>query len=99
MELTERDVSRLEASGFRDFATKDRKIANSNGRCIFLNSSGLCNVYDLRPEGCRLYPLVMRLPERLPMLDRDCPHRALFSPSAEDMIALEDIVRRLEAGQ
>ncbi len=98
MELTGSDISRLEGAGFKDFTTEGRKLANIDGRCIFLRAEGLCSVYSIRPDGCRSYPLVMKLPERQPMMDRDCPHRASFAPTSEDMIALEDIVRRLEAG-
>lgn len=97
MELTGGDMARLEGAGHRDFSTSDGKLTNRDGRCIFLKTDGRCGVYDIRPEGCRSYPLVMRLPERQPVLDRDCPYRALFKPTAEDMIALEDIMRHLEA--
>jgi len=97
MELTGRDIARLKGAGHIDFSTDEGVLANIDGRCIFLEADGKCRVYDIRPDGCRSYPLVMWLPDRQPVLDRDCPHRALFSPTAEDMIALEDIIGQLEA--
>ncbi|HLC65595.1 MAG TPA: YkgJ family cysteine cluster protein [Candidatus Nanoarchaeia archaeon] len=38
----------------------DRRIlrlkTKNDGRCIFLNDSGRCNVYSLRPKVCKIYP-------------------------------------------
>lgn len=99
MELTRGDIQRLKAAGHVDFSTDDGRVVNRDGRCIFLSTDGRCRVYAIRPEGCRSYPLVMMLPERKPVLDKDCPHRNLFKPTAEDMIALEDIMRHLEEGR
>jgi Fe-S-cluster containining protein len=33
-----------------------RLNVQKNGNCIFLNSEGLCDIYDVRPKICRIYP-------------------------------------------
>ena len=62
MTLTEADVRRLGARGHAGFwrqnARGDLQLLNLDGRCVFLTADG-CSVYDDRPEGCRLYPLVL----------------------------------------
>jgi Fe-S-cluster containining protein len=62
MTLTEADVRRLGARGHAGFwrqnARGDLQLVNRDGRCVFLTADG-CSVYDHRPEGCRLYPLVL----------------------------------------
>jgi len=39
---------------------KDRRIlrlkTKKGGRCIFLDDSGLCSIYDIRPNICRIFP-------------------------------------------
>lgn len=86
MTLTEDDVRRLEAAGHRDFCRVnddgDLELVNRGGRCVFL-ADGRCRVYDLRPEGCRLYPLVLNLPSGRVVRDELCPHRLEFPVTGE----------------
>ncbi len=89
MTLTEAEVARLEAAGFSGFTRENRdgdlELVNSNGRCLFLDGRD-CGVYDLRPDGCRLYPLVLDVGSGRVVLDEFCPHRAEF-PIAADAVA------------
>ena len=77
MTLTEADVTLLESAGFSDFArlnpNGDLELKNRDGRCVFLED-GRCGVYDLRPDGCRLYPLVLDLGLDRVVRDDFCPH-------------------------
>ena len=62
MPLTLEDIKRLTGKGYkvREFVVTcggERKLRNLNGYCFFLDE-GACSVYDERPTGCRLYPLV-----------------------------------------
>jgi Fe-S-cluster containining protein len=64
MELSSRDIERLEKAGYRraEFAVVDDGVArlrNVNGRCYFYRRSDKkCRVYKQRPLGCHLYPVV-----------------------------------------
>ena len=83
MMLTGKDVERLEKLGFKreEFCVRDGnflKLCNINGVCFFLDpEKGLCTVYENRPEGCRLYPIVFDLLRRKCVLDKTCPYRNL----------------------
>ncbi len=61
-----------------DFAIFDGRfwrLKNLNGRCVFLDLNGKrCRIYEMRPLGCRLYPVVWD-PERGVIVDKECPMR------------------------
>jgi Fe-S-cluster containining protein len=100
MPLTRVDMRRIAREGFRlsDFAIKvgvEWRLRNSSGRCFFL-SGGLCRIYSLRPEGCRLYPLVYNEDTGKPAIDDLCPHRVEFETDKEDVTSLIKLIRRLE---
>lgn len=77
MTLTEADVSVLESAGHSDFVRLnpkgDLELRNRNGRCVFLKK-GRCGVYEIRPEGCRLFPLILEMPSDRVVRDEFCPH-------------------------
>jgi Fe-S-cluster containining protein len=81
MTLTVRDVKRLERAGCRDFLRRtaggELQLVNLDGRCLFLDR-GRCEIYPFRPEGCRLYPLVLDLADGRVVKDTDCPHHREF---------------------
>lgn len=99
MPLSRVDVARISAAGHRtrDFAQghgNRRTLRNVEGRCVFL-VDGRCIVYPVRPEGCRLYPLVLDEARGRPTLDAYCPHRDEFTVGEGDREALRLLVRRL----
>ena len=58
------------------------QLRNVNGNCVFFDpTTGLCKIYDVRPEGCRFYPLIYDIDEKLCVLDQDCPKPELFYPT------------------
>ena len=77
MELLPEDIERIEALGYRldEFAVFDGEIyrlKNIDGHCIFYDpATSTCKIYDKRPIGCRLYPLVYD--GRQVYVDRTCP--------------------------
>ncbi len=97
MPLTSDDIKRIESSGKRDFYHKDsRELKNRDGRCEFLDEPGNCTIYNIRPWGCRLYPLIMAMPMMHPVFDEDCPHINEFSIDPEDVLELRDLIDQLE---
>ncbi len=98
MELTSADIERITSLGHSDFYFDDngeRILRNINGHCFFLKD-GDCIIYKYKPKGCTLYPLIMSLPGRVPMMDEDCPHRHLFKFDPDDIIELSDLIDELE---
>ncbi|MBO57574.1 MAG: hypothetical protein CMA77_01065 [Euryarchaeota archaeon] len=92
MPLSKSDIIRLEAAGFNQsyFSvvmldnTVQLKNSDEYNACIFLetdsselDASGTCQVWDIRPEGCRIYPLVLD-DSNNQFMDELCPHRDAF---------------------
>lgn len=112
MPLTEADIARLEALGHRreDFAmpgehgwlqlrTRDAPAGTTTRPCVFLRD-GRCSVYAERPQGCRVYPLVLDGDGRL-VRDVDCPFRDEFplDPAAKRRISRIVLTLDREAGR
>ena len=92
MPLTKADIKLIENEGYDSelftITLDDNSVRLANSpetrACVFLetNSSdlhapGICKVWDVRPEGCRIYPLVLDEDENS-FLDDLCPHRDEF---------------------
>ena len=77
MELSSRDIKRLEETGYRreEFAVADgvTRLRNVDGCCYFYSPADKkCRVYGKRPLGCYLYPVVHMVNEG-PTVDELCP--------------------------
>ncbi|MEP0773323.1 MAG: YkgJ family cysteine cluster protein, partial [Acidobacteriota bacterium] len=100
MTLTEADVARLRAAGEEHFFITapdgSWQLRNVNGRCVFLTADGRCSVYERRPEGCALYPLVLDLAAGRVVRDPFCPHRLEFPAPAAARRRLRRSVAREE---
>jgi Fe-S-cluster containining protein len=100
MPLTEQDAARLTALGHEGFSRLDDHwllLRNERGTCVFLDG-GQCRVYEHRPEGCRLYPLIWYEDEvggAGPGMDELCPWRDEFARAPEQERALRRLVERL----
>ncbi len=73
-------------------------LKNEHGNCVFFDpTTKLCKIYEVRPEGCRFYPLIYNADTKLCVLDQDCPKPELFYPNKDShMKTCEKIVRFLE---
>ncbi|RLG78751.1 MAG: hypothetical protein DRO13_06790 [Thermoprotei archaeon] len=59
---------------FVDYSTGIPRLKNIDGHCIFLDpSTNMCTIYEHRPLGCRLYPLVYDVDRDEVSLDTTCP--------------------------
>ena len=91
MTLTEADRKRLEVAGCLDFFfvndDNDLQLRNVDGHCIFL-VDGQCSVHEDRPEGCRLYPLILDLSVDRVILDAFCPWAKEFHFTQDDRVEL-----------
>ena len=79
MPLTREDIERIEMLGYpRSYFVvlgpdSVPRLRNINGHCVFLDpETGKCRIYEYRPLGCRLYPLVY-VPGEGVTVDLECP--------------------------
>jgi len=96
MPLSQADVDRLSGLGYTDFLVvvdNERRLLNFNGACFFFEDCG-CRVYEDRPEGCRLYPLIFGKDGAIG-LDGECPHADKFTYSGVDVSNLLELVNRI----
>lgn len=101
MPLLEADLKRLEAHTGRPRETfsitapdEPPRLKNEDGHCVFLGPQG-CTVYNHRPAGCRLYPLVLDPERGQGVLDDECPYRKGFRIRPRDRAALQELVDAL----
>ena len=100
MPLTLEDIKRLTGKGYkvREFVVTcggERKLRNLNGYCFFLDE-GVRSVYDERPTGCRLYPLVADW-RGMVRIDPMCRHGDKFTIDEEDVYQLRHLLKKLRA--
>lgn len=100
MPLTEDDLRGIEKLGFKraDFTVEaegETRLRNVNRACFFLEG-GRCKIYEGRPEGCRIYPLVYDVDTHKFVYDPVCPHGAEFKATREDKERLKRLIRRLD---
>ena len=82
MVLSDTDIDRIKSLGFsRDFFVDIHngwlQLKNRDGRCVFHNGIK-CSIYDHRPEGCQLYPVIFDKDNNCAILDEECPYRTKF---------------------
>ena len=70
-------------------------MKNVNGRCVFLGDNG-CNIYSIRPEGCRLYPLVYNENNGKVFVHDLCPYGHEFKVSRDDIEKLYALIKELD---
>jgi len=100
MFLSNEDIERIKGLGFatKFFITKRGgwlQLKNYSERCVFNNGVG-CTIYENRPEGCKLYPIIYDKDKNCVVLDEDCPHRDKFEISKTSIQQVSDLVSRLE---
>lgn len=82
---------------FEDFSVKSGKewcLKNHSGRCIFLSEDG-CKIYSVRPEGCRLYPLMYDENIQKAVMDKICPYGNEFKVLSDDFKKLRALLKKL----
>jgi Fe-S-cluster containining protein len=101
MLLSNRDIERITESGFEDshFAVEDDgylRLRNYRGRCVF-HDGYKCMIYENRPEGCRLYPLIYDDDTDTVRKDDDCPYARDFKISSACRRKVVSLVKRLDS--
>jgi uncharacterized protein len=100
MPLTEADIARIEQRGHRreDFMVLDDELVpqlrNDRGHCVFLVEAK-CSIYEDRPEGCRLYPLVWDRDTNQVVRDDFCPYTNQFPKTLQQEAAVRRVLATL----
>jgi len=94
MILTPSDIERIKKLGFNesDFMIKSDdgfyRLRNIDSYCYFYdNKQRVCKIYEQRPLGCRIYPIIYIYEENIVTVDSYCP--------ASDTVTFNDIVKAL----
>ena len=100
MPLSYSDIERISRLGFdSDFFVIEEsgwlQLKNKDGRCVFHTGSA-CSIYEDRPDGCKLYPIIYDKETKRAIFDRDCPHREKFKMSKNSVRELYEVVSKLE---
>ena len=102
MMLLEEDVNRIVGLGYKEdfFAAGSDGfkvlINNSAGRCVF-HDGKRCTIYENRPNGCKLYPVIFDEDLMSAVRDGLCPYRGEFELSSKAREELSGVYRRLIA--
>jgi len=99
MVLTKQDVDMIHALGYPvDFFTSEQdgwiRLKNSDHHCVF-HTGDSCSIYEKRPVGCRLYPIVYNNDEKRVLLDTDCPLRKSYHITPHTTKKLKVLVKQL----
>ena len=99
MLLSNRDIKKIEQLGYnRHYFTKSKKgwlkIKNKDGKCVFHNGK-ICTIYDNRPEGCMLYPLIFNKENKSAVVDEDCPYENCFRFNEKSINQLSMLVTKI----
>ena len=100
MPLSNGDIEQIKGLGFDyDYFVVSRdgqlQLKNYGGRCVF-NDGKQCLIYENRPEGCKLYPIVYDEDKNCAVLDEDCPHRNSFKISEVELGLVSFLVTKLK---
>jgi len=100
MILTSQDIETIKKVGYpvKFFVSEQNgwlQLKNDKGRCVFHNGT-FCVIYDHRPKGCVLYPVVYDNDHRCAILDRDCPQKHCFTLSDTKSEQLATLISLLE---
>jgi Fe-S-cluster containining protein len=91
MLLSKKDIKRLENKGYspKSFVQYDKQgyaqLKNRNGFCVFYDcKKHRCIVYDDRPSGCRVYPVIVD-EDRGIVLDNICKSRDTITEQEKNL--------------
>ena len=99
MLLSNIDIENIEQIGYnRYYFTRSKKgwlkLKNKYGKCVFHNGK-VCIIYDNRPEGCMLYPLIFNSENKSAAVDEDCPYENCFKFNKKSVNQLFSLVTRI----
>jgi Fe-S-cluster containining protein len=102
MSLTQQDIRKIIEAGFQPSEFRIRKegewrLTNqkASGPCVFLKNTK-CQIYESRPTGCRIYPLVFDETLKQAVVDFLCPFGFDFFVTDADRHKLFALIKQLD---
>ncbi len=101
MLLSEEDICRITDLGYKqqDFCIQDAdgwiRLKNEDELCFF-HTGEHCTIYEHRPKGCQLYPIVYCLESKEAFHDLECPQPTFFPLTQESKRQLFKLVDTLQ---
>ena len=100
MPLSNSDIARIKDHGFSENSfilarNGTNHLKNLSGRCIF-HDGKRCTIYNYRPEGCRLYPVVFDENKGKVILHLYCPHLGKFQLTPHISREVINLIRKLD---
>lgn len=101
MLLSNEDIESIQRIGYdKNFFVRTKggwlKLKNKNGRCVF-HTGKICLIYESRPEGCKIYPLIFNEEYGSAVIDKECPYKDSFRFNSEDIEKLHDLITKLKS--
>jgi len=99
MLLSNEDIEKIEQLGYnRHYFTKSKKswlkLKNKDGKCVF-HDGKKCSIYDNRPEGCKLYPLIYDRENSCAIADDECMFLDNFRFKRSDINNLYNLINKI----
>lgn len=92
MLLSTKDIERLMKKGYKTefFAQHENEgymiLKNQKGHCVFFDvKKKRCKIYDDRPSGCRLYPIIHDELKGI-IIDKFCPSNKSWTENRKKII-------------
>ncbi len=78
--LIEKKISNITRHEFTELNAKGiYQLKNTDNNCVFLDiTSKICTIYEIRPQGCRFYPIIYDNAEKNCIYDEECPRVSRF---------------------
>jgi len=101
MLLSNNDIEKIEKKGYnRNYFVKSKKgwlkLKNKDRKCVFHNGK-ICLIYESRPEGCKLYPLIFNKEYKSAVVDDECPYRDILRFNLNDIKKLYKLILKIES--
>lgn len=100
MPLSSQDIAKIKNLGFKTNSFVIERcgwlqLKNYKGKCVFHNGT-MCSIYENRPEGCKLYPIIYDKDKKCAIFDKDCLYIDKFHISKSTTKQLYNLVSKLE---
>lgn len=94
--LIEENFSSITREEFTELSEKGiYQLKNKDNHCVFLDTTTkLCKIYEIRPQGCRFYPIIYDNEENICIYDEECPRVSQFYLDHKDFKKLCNNIKK-----